>query len=120
MKNAIGTLLPRRGGLAWGTAGTLVLNTSTTLLNFALAVLLARLLGAEGYGAFAFALAWAVVLEFVRRARAEPTGRAAGRGLASPRRLGDASRCAAVDERRRAGTSLLAATIAALCGWCSR
>jgi O-antigen/teichoic acid export membrane protein len=51
-----------RGGLVWGTLGTLVLNGSTTVVNFVIAVLLARLLGASGYGAFAFALAWALVL----------------------------------------------------------
>lgn len=45
-----------------GAAGTLVLNVVTIALNFALAIVLTRLLGATGYGAYAFALAWAMVL----------------------------------------------------------
>lgn len=57
--------LPARGGLAWGTAGTLALNGSTTLLNFGVVLLLARLIGADGYGAYAFAFAWAMVLASV-------------------------------------------------------
>lgn len=54
-----------RGGLARGVAGTLALNVGTTVLNFATALVLARLLGADGYGAFAFAFAWATVLTSV-------------------------------------------------------
>ncbi len=54
--------MPRRDELAWGTLGTLALNLSTTLLNFVLALVLARVLGTSGYGAYAFAFAWAAVL----------------------------------------------------------
>ena len=45
-----------------GAAGTVLLNLGTTALNFAVALVLARLLGSDGYGAFAFAFAWATVL----------------------------------------------------------
>lgn len=48
--------------LAWGTAGTLALNVTTVAMNFVVAVLLSHLLGAEGYGAYAFAIAWVAVL----------------------------------------------------------
>lgn len=54
--------MPLQGGLAWGTVGTITLNLSTTLVNFILALVLARLLGTSGYGAYAFAFAWAAVL----------------------------------------------------------
>jgi O-antigen/teichoic acid export membrane protein len=53
---------PLRGGLAWGTVGTIGLNLATTLVNFILALVLARVLGTSGYGAYAFAFAWAAVL----------------------------------------------------------
>ena len=49
-------------GLLIGTAGTLLLNVGTLGLNFVLTVVLTRTLGATGYGAYAFALAWAMVL----------------------------------------------------------
>lgn len=45
-----------------GAAGTLALNVSTTAVNFVLTFVLARVLGASGYGAYAFAAAWASVL----------------------------------------------------------
>lgn len=44
------------------TAGTGLLNASTVALNFLLALLLSRLLGASGYGAYASAFAWATIL----------------------------------------------------------
>jgi O-antigen/teichoic acid export membrane protein len=44
------------------TAGTVALNASTIALNFALALLLSRLLGVSGYGAYASAFAWAAIL----------------------------------------------------------
>ena len=117
MKNAIGALLPRRGGLAWGTAGTLALNISTTLLNFALAVLLARLLGAEGYGAFAFALAWAVVLSSFAGLGLSPL---IVRQVAASQARADWATLRGVLRWTNGvvlATSLFAATIAALCGW---
>jgi len=54
-----------RGGapdVVAGTAGTLALNTATLALGFVTTVLLSRLLGATGYGAYAFAVAWATLL----------------------------------------------------------
>lgn len=45
-----------------GTAGTIGLNVGTTVLNLATTVALTRVLGASGYGAYAFAVAWALVL----------------------------------------------------------
>ncbi|HUF76255.1 MAG TPA: oligosaccharide flippase family protein, partial [Longimicrobiales bacterium] len=44
---------------AIGNAG---LNAASAVFNFAIALLLSRLLGAEGYGAYAFAVAWAMLL----------------------------------------------------------
>jgi O-antigen/teichoic acid export membrane protein len=44
------------------TAGNVGLNGATLVLNFTIALLLSRLLGPDGYGAYAFALAWAVML----------------------------------------------------------
>lgn len=49
-------------GLAAEAAGTAGLNVATVALNFAITVVLSRLLGAGAYGAYAFGLAWAVVL----------------------------------------------------------
>ena len=46
-----------RGPIARGALGTLVLKASQAGLGFALNLLLARVLGAEGYGAYSFALA---------------------------------------------------------------
>jgi O-antigen/teichoic acid export membrane protein len=51
-----------RQGLAADAAGTALLNVATVALNFAITVVLTRTLGAGGYGAYAFGLAWAVVL----------------------------------------------------------
>jgi O-antigen/teichoic acid export membrane protein len=48
--------------LAAQTAGTVGLNAATLVFNFLLALLLSRLLGPDGYGAYAFAVAWALVL----------------------------------------------------------
>lgn len=45
-----------------GATGTVALNVSAMALNFVVALVLARTLGSAGYGAFAFALAWATVL----------------------------------------------------------
>jgi len=53
---------PAARTLTLGTAGTVGLNLATTVLNFVLVVVLSRLLGAQGYGAYAFALAWVAVL----------------------------------------------------------
>lgn len=44
------------------TAGTGAINGSTIAFNFLLSLLLSRILGAAGYGAFAFAVAWASLL----------------------------------------------------------
>ena len=49
-------------GLLVGAVGTLTLNVVTLALNFVLTIVLTRTLGATGYGAYAFALAWAMVL----------------------------------------------------------
>ena len=46
------------------TAGNLVLNVGTMVLNFAITFALTRQLGVSGYGAFAFASAWALLLGF--------------------------------------------------------
>jgi O-antigen/teichoic acid export membrane protein len=70
IRSAVARWAPAPGGLAAAarqalvrdTLGTLGLNVATTVLNFALVVTLARLLGASGYGAYAFAFAWATVL----------------------------------------------------------
>jgi O-antigen/teichoic acid export membrane protein len=48
-----------------GTAGTVALNVGGMALNFLLIVLLSRLLGSSGYGAYASAFAWASVLAVV-------------------------------------------------------
>jgi O-antigen/teichoic acid export membrane protein len=52
----------RKSTLLGGTAATVVVNLGTTGLNFLLTVTLSRLLGVEGYGAYAFAFAWATAL----------------------------------------------------------
>ena len=44
------------------TGGTLALNLAAVALNFLVVLLLSRLLGADGYGAYAAAFAWATVL----------------------------------------------------------
>ena len=44
------------------TAGNAGLNGATLAFNFVIALLLSRLLGADGYGAFAYAMAWALLL----------------------------------------------------------
>jgi O-antigen/teichoic acid export membrane protein len=45
-----------------GTIGSVSLNAVTLVINFMLAVVLARTLGTAGYGAYAVALAWAMFL----------------------------------------------------------
>lgn len=52
----------RRRLLFTQTAGNVALNTATFVLNLALALLLSRLLGSSGYGAYAFAVALSSVL----------------------------------------------------------
>lgn len=54
--------LRRPDTMTFDAIGTVGLNVVTMGVNFALTFLLSRLLGAEGYGAFAFGLAWATVL----------------------------------------------------------
>ena len=49
-------------GVARDTVATLALNTTALLLGFVVALVLSRLLGAAGYGAYAYAFAWAGVL----------------------------------------------------------
>ena len=51
-----------RRSVALGTAGTAALNVATMVLNFAIALVLARTLGTAGFGAYAFAFAWATFL----------------------------------------------------------
>ena len=51
--------------LVLGTIGTFGLNALAVVLNFVLVLVLSRSLGAEGYGAYASALAWAGVLSMV-------------------------------------------------------
>jgi O-antigen/teichoic acid export membrane protein len=48
-----------------GAAGTVLLNVAAVLLNLMLVILLSRLLGPSGYGAYASAFAWAFILSFV-------------------------------------------------------
>lgn len=52
-------------GLLLGTIGTVFLNLASVSLNFALVLVLSRLLGASGFGAYASAFAWAGVLSVV-------------------------------------------------------
>jgi O-antigen/teichoic acid export membrane protein len=54
-----------RGQLVLDTAGTAGLNVALVVLNFALVLLLSRLLGADGFGAYASAFAWASVLSVI-------------------------------------------------------
>lgn len=53
------------GSLLVGAVGTLALNVTTLVLNFALTLVLTRTLGATSYGAYAFAFAWAALLSAV-------------------------------------------------------
>jgi O-antigen/teichoic acid export membrane protein len=50
------------GQLARGGAGSLAIKAATTLLGFVLAILLARILGPEGYGIYAYVFALVSVL----------------------------------------------------------
>lgn len=58
-KDGMGSL---RRDLAKGAAGTFILKITATGLSFIISVLLARLLGASGYGAYAYAMAWVNLL----------------------------------------------------------
>ncbi len=51
-----------RGEIARGAVGTFGLKGVQTGLMFVISLLLARLLGAEGYGAYSFAMSWAMLL----------------------------------------------------------
>lgn len=51
-----------RSPLVLGALGTVFLNAVALVLGFVLTLALSRLLGASGYGAYAFAFAWASVL----------------------------------------------------------
>ena len=53
---------PLRSGVVRGAAGTFALNALAVFMGFVLALVLSRLLGAAGYGAYVFALAWASLL----------------------------------------------------------
>ncbi len=52
-----------KGFLARAVAGTLGFRVLNAGLGYAIGLLLARLLGAEGYGIYAYALAWATLIE---------------------------------------------------------
>lgn len=104
-------------GLARGVVGTLGLNLSTTVLNFALAIVLARLLGADGYGAFSFAFAWAMVLSSVSGLGLSPL---VVRHVASMQALRDWAGLHGLLRWTNAvvvATSCFATGIAALAGW---
>jgi O-antigen/teichoic acid export membrane protein len=60
-RRSLASLLPGRA-LAVGTLGTIGLNVSSFVLNLVLTLILSRTLGADGYGAFAFAFAWSLLL----------------------------------------------------------
>lgn len=103
--------------LARGAVGTLGLNVTTTLLNFGLAILLARLLGADGYGAFSFALAWSLVLSSVSGLGMSPL---VVRHVASMQTRGDWPGLHGLLRWTNGvviGTSLLTAGVAGVCGW---
>ena len=51
--------------LARGTASTLIVSVIFSCVNFALNVLLAREMGATGYGAYSYAIAWTAVMGVV-------------------------------------------------------
>ena len=55
---------PRAGRVSVlaATVGTAALNLSTTAVNFVVVLVLGRALGADGYGAYAYATAWAIFL----------------------------------------------------------
>jgi O-antigen/teichoic acid export membrane protein len=104
-------------GLARGVAGTLGLNVSTTVLNFAVAVVLARLLGADGYGAFSFGFAWAMVLSSVAGLGLSPL---VVRHVASMHAVGDLPALRGLlrwSNRLVVATSLLISAVAGLCAW---
>lgn len=105
------------GILARGVLGTLALNVGTTVLNFALALALARLLGADGFGAYSFALAWALVLSSVAGLGLSPL---VVRHVASMRAHEDWSGLRGVLRWSNAlvfCTAAITTGIAALCGW---
>ncbi len=47
---------------AMGAAGTFLLTATFAGLSFVISIVLARLLGAEGYGAYAYAISWVTFL----------------------------------------------------------
>jgi O-antigen/teichoic acid export membrane protein len=59
---ASGPRAAARDAVARGAVGTAGLNIGATALNFAITVALTNSLGAGGYGAYAFALAWSTTL----------------------------------------------------------
>src|SRR5713101_1715623 len=59
----VGRRLPPK--LLLQASGTLLLNSGTLVINFAITLALSRFLGADGYGAYAFAFAWAALLSAV-------------------------------------------------------
>lgn len=61
LRAGYGSLLRLQGvdrTLLVGTAGTILLNVAQTILNFAVTLSLSHLLGARGFGAYAYAFAW--------------------------------------------------------------
>ncbi len=51
--------------LAWNAGGTFALKVASTALSFLISLLLARLLGTTGYGAYAYAMAWVSLLSIL-------------------------------------------------------
>ena len=54
--------MPSVRKMLFGASATAVLQAASSATSFLVAVILARLLGSHGYGAYVFALAWASVL----------------------------------------------------------
>lgn len=66
--HAVSSWLPGgsiRRGLAANSLGIMALRTGSMALGFVSTVILARYLGASGYGIYAWALAWATVLQLI-------------------------------------------------------
>lgn len=66
--HAISVWLPGdsiRRGLATNSLGIMVLRTGSMALGFISTIILARYLGASGYGIYAWAIAWATVLQLI-------------------------------------------------------
>ncbi len=51
-----------RGHMVWGTSGTFVIKCFSTAVNLAVTLFLARLMGAKDYGAYTYAISWALLL----------------------------------------------------------